>query len=60
MILHSTITPDELAEVHVILREVFADAVLKFSQKHNVSLGKIDVLGSHVQTTWLLPMPEKG
>jgi 1,6-anhydro-N-acetylmuramate kinase len=29
--------------------EVFADAVVKFSKKHNVPLDEIDVLGSHGQ-----------
>jgi 1,6-anhydro-N-acetylmuramate kinase len=47
MILHDIISPEELAEVNVILGEVFADAVHRLSKKHKFPLGKIDVLGSH-------------
>lgn len=60
MIYHNSTTPEELSEVNVLLGETFASAAQSFSEKHNIPMSSIDVIGSHGQTIWLLSMAQPG
>jgi 1,6-anhydro-N-acetylmuramate kinase len=57
MILHNRTSPEEMAEVNVILGEAFARAVEEFTTKHGIEKASIDVVGSHGLTIWHLPAP---
>lgn len=59
MILHNSTSPEEMAEINVILGEAFAMAVEKFTTEHGIDKFSIDVLGSHGQTIWHLSMPNE-
>ncbi|KAL2209425.1 UPF0075-domain-containing protein [Sarocladium strictum] len=57
MILHNRTSPEEIAEVGVILGEVFAAAANDFLAAKNIVKSTVDVIGSHGQTIWHLPKP---
>ncbi|KAF7134107.1 hypothetical protein CNMCM5793_005736 [Aspergillus hiratsukae] len=59
MILHNSTSPEEIAEINVILGEAFAMAVEEFTTKHGIDKSSIDALGSHGLTIWHLPMPNE-
>ncbi len=46
---------DDICHYNFVLGEVFADAVLKLCSKSGISLGSIDLIGSHGQTIYHQP-----
>lgn len=52
MILHNTTSPEDIAEVNVILGETFAAAAEEFLTGNKIEKWTIDVIGSHGQTIW--------
>ncbi|KAL7791522.1 UPF0075 domain-containing protein [Trichoderma ceciliae] len=59
MILHNSTSPEEIAEINVILGETFAKAALEFIDSNNIAKSTIDAIGSHGQTIWHVPHPTK-
>lgn len=57
MILHNRTSPEEIAEVNVILGETFAAAAEDFLAANNIDKSTVDVIGSHGQTIWHIPNP---
>ena len=49
-----------MSQINVQLGIMFADAVETFCSKFGIDKAKIDLIGSHGQTIWLLSMPKKG
>ncbi|KAH0490759.1 hypothetical protein TgHK011_002213 [Trichoderma gracile] len=58
MILHNSTSPEEIAEINVILGETFAKAALEFIKANNIDQSSIDIIGSHGQTIWHIPHPK--
>ncbi|MGB2960152.1 MAG: anhydro-N-acetylmuramic acid kinase [Bacteroidota bacterium] len=50
---------DEIAQLNVLLAELYADAVAAVARKANVKPGRIDLIGSHGQTIHHLPKPRR-
>ena len=46
---------DDICHYNFVLGEVFADAVIKLCSKSGISLGSIDLIGSHGQTIYHQP-----
>jgi len=46
---------DDICHYNFVLGEVFADAVIKLCSKSGISLGSIDLVGSHGQTVYHQP-----
>jgi 1,6-anhydro-N-acetylmuramate kinase len=59
MILHNSTSPEEIAEINVILGETFAKAALEFIATNDIDKSTIDIIGSHGQTIWHIPHPTK-
>ena len=59
MILHNTTSPEEVAEVNVILGETFAAAAEEFLTRNNIDKSSVDVIGCHGQTIWHLSHPNE-
>jgi anhydro-N-acetylmuramic acid kinase len=50
---------DEIAQLNVLLAELYADAVTDVAQKAGVMTRRIDLIGSHGQTIHHLPKPRR-
>jgi anhydro-N-acetylmuramic acid kinase len=50
---------DEIAQLNVLLAELYADAVSAVARKAGLRLGRIDLIGSHGQTIHHLPKPRR-
>ncbi len=50
---------DEIAQLNVLLAELYADAVAAVARKADVKPGRIDLIGSHGQTIHHLPKPRR-
>lgn len=50
---------DAISQLNVLVAHFFADAVKRLSQQANVSINKIDLIGSHGQTVHHIPVPRK-
>ncbi|KAI1627933.1 Anhydro-N-acetylmuramic acid kinase [Exophiala viscosa] len=60
MILRNSTSPEEIAEINVILGEAFARAAQDFLKQNEIDISAVDAIGSHGQTIWHLPQPRKG
>jgi anhydro-N-acetylmuramic acid kinase len=50
---------DEIAQLNVLLAELYADAVAAVARKAGVKMTRIDLIGSHGQTIHHLPKPRR-
>jgi len=60
LIKSNTTAVAEISQVNVILGHLFADSALAFCKKHGISLDDIDIVGSHGQTIWYIPVTRNG
>ena len=57
LILYNRTSPEEVAEIGVILGETFAAAANEFLSANKIDKATVDVIGSHGQTIWHIPNP---
>jgi|SRR5579859_451120 len=56
---HKVTTSEQIARINFLLGESFAYAVLSFCQQRQIDLAtQVDIISSHGQRLWHLPLPE--
>jgi anhydro-N-acetylmuramic acid kinase len=55
---NSTASLRNISQLNFLIGNLFADSILDFLKKNNISADKIDVIGSHGQTIHHVPKPE--
>lgn len=57
MIKENVTSLEEVSQVSALLGMAFAKAASDFCKKHNIDKESIDIIGSHGQTMWYVPVP---